>query len=353
MLPMSHRTTFRLLLALLSMVVGALLWNWIRLPYRNPEGIVGVLSVARFDPLNNLLRYGLFVLIPSLTWWSVGGGFKRAELEVPTSTNRSPPWPWALPLLLGLGFLIAAGTSLDGLASRLADGQLDPFHDGDSLAPAFNGSFHGRLWTANVLTRGAFHDALLPRLGWHLFGVQSIGAFKAMFYLIEGLVPFGLWGLVFFLQNSVRGVADKFDRTVLVALLFTALQVAQPDVAWFQIRTLPIMLTLSILVFAFRSESRIAFFAAGSMALVALLVSSDSGVYTIAAGTAAIGGSGCSSGARRTPFETWFPGPRASSRESYASPSPSVSRRFWRGSLRSFLRPPAGTGSTPTCTLRR
>ena len=44
-----------------SMLLGVFLWDKINLPYSNPENIYGVLSINKFNPINNDLRFLTFI----------------------------------------------------------------------------------------------------------------------------------------------------------------------------------------------------------------------------------------------------------------------------------------------------
>ncbi len=41
------------------------IWNFIFLPFNNPFGAVGKLALAEFNPLNNYLRWLVFILLPT------------------------------------------------------------------------------------------------------------------------------------------------------------------------------------------------------------------------------------------------------------------------------------------------
>lgn len=286
--------TVRFALAILSISLGAALWDYVNLPYRNPQNVIGILSQREFNPTTNLVRFALFVVFPSLTWILLGRLLKARNVTYPLDTSRrEDPSTWsfhALAVITGVGLLVALGSSLGRLNSNLAWFYLDLFHDGDLLAPAFNWSTRGTLWTGNFITRGAFHDVFSPWLGWQLFGRQTIGAFKAFQYVLDAAVPIGLWLFVLCLQYSLRGIATRLERAILVASSFSLLYWAQrKSYVWFQPRGLSVFLCLGTLALAFNTKRRVWFFAAGTLTVFALFTSSDAGIYSIATSVLAIG----------------------------------------------------------------
>ena len=52
------------------MIIGVFTWDFINLPYQNPENIVGILSKEKFNPINNDLRFIIFTSIVFLTFFS-------------------------------------------------------------------------------------------------------------------------------------------------------------------------------------------------------------------------------------------------------------------------------------------
>ena len=46
-----------------SILLGIFLWDKINLPYSNPENIYGVLSINKFNPINNDLRFLTFITL--------------------------------------------------------------------------------------------------------------------------------------------------------------------------------------------------------------------------------------------------------------------------------------------------
>jgi hypothetical protein len=278
----------RLLLSLLALAIGWFLWDAIRLPYANPHDIVGILSENYFHPANNVVRFAVFILLPSAVWFLLGFLPIRAwtaPVPVPEAADRGR---LILGAALGTGLIIAIGSGIRRLTGSLAWFYLDLFHDGDQLAPLLVWAQRGGLWSGNYLTRGALADVLMPWFAWRISGSESIGAAKASGYLADALVPVAIWLFVFMLQGALKNTATAGERAILVWVTLSILYVVQPEHAWFQIRTIPMLLAAGALAVAFGRDRPAWFFVAGAVSLLALFTSSDAGVYSIAASVVAI-----------------------------------------------------------------
>ena len=68
-----------------SMLLGVFLWDKINLPYSNPENIYGVLSINKFNPINNDLRF--------LTFGAEGtncAAFHKSQSTSPATAANDP-----------------------------------------------------------------------------------------------------------------------------------------------------------------------------------------------------------------------------------------------------------------------
>ena len=59
---------FPLLLSLSFLITVVFLWDYIKLPYDKENVIIGEYYYKKFNPLNDTVRFLLFILIPSLIY---------------------------------------------------------------------------------------------------------------------------------------------------------------------------------------------------------------------------------------------------------------------------------------------
>jgi hypothetical protein len=143
---------------------------------RNPYGIVGPLTLLQFNPLNNQLRYALFVGMPALLYGVILRAGGRPTRATPPGDAPALASGTAAALLLA-AVAIATAVDLGAFLSRpFAPRPLDFFHNGEWLAPAWNYVAGRGLWRGSYFLHGAFYDPLATAFGWWVFGQQTIGA---------------------------------------------------------------------------------------------------------------------------------------------------------------------------------
>ena len=55
-------------LSIIILITVSVLWDYIKLPYNNENILVGEYYFKKFNPLNDTIRFLLFILLPSLTY---------------------------------------------------------------------------------------------------------------------------------------------------------------------------------------------------------------------------------------------------------------------------------------------
>jgi hypothetical protein len=264
------------------MLPGADLWEWIRLPFHNPHHIFGTPSRFEFNPSNNVIRFLVFVTLPSMTWFALGRWSKpiakrRDRRPLPAREVRLAER--ALTALAAIGLILAFAFFLGQFADRFGDHHLDFYHDGDFLAPAWKWVATGKLWSTSYLTRGAVNDVLAPWFAWLLLGQRTIGAFKAFDLFLITSVPLALLTLILIVQHSMRREVSPVDRALLLATMLSVLFLGMLGPVQFLSRSWPVLLSLIGLISAFERKSKPLFFCAGALATLALFTSTEVGIY--------------------------------------------------------------------------
>jgi hypothetical protein len=265
-------------------------WAWQRivLPFENPLGIVGPLTLREFNPLNNILRYLVFVGAPPLLYAAILLVFGRPPARAAADGDARPLGGRTVALATaGLALAATTATGLRLLSRAFAIPPLDFFHAGEWLTPGFNYAEGHGLWTASLFIHGAFFDAVGTVAAWNLFGVRTIGAVDVFNQLLMLLVTPAL--VCAFVALALCASPGRRSPAVWTAAVVLALLVA--DVATFDTwqtlnrRDATVMLGVAALLFGVYWRRPLWLFVAGTCSAAAFFYAIDRGAYfTISAG---------------------------------------------------------------------
>lgn len=174
----------------LSTGYGLYIWNKILLPFHNPDNIIGPLSLAGLNPNNDVVRFVLFVAIPSGAI-CLGWLLSSKKISVKTTYNQQKR-----QRIKGISWLIIFASLLLSLGTPTyhASGPFDSFHEGETLGSAMS-LMEGKVpYRDVVFSHGVFHDPLRSIIAMKLFG-KSIGATRAITSLLK-ILSFVCLGLL-------------------------------------------------------------------------------------------------------------------------------------------------------------
>jgi hypothetical protein len=294
---------------LISFTVSRLVWPLVHLPFKNPLEAVGPLALRGFNPSNNILRYIIFVSLPSVFFLLLYCSFPRLRklLLFGSSTAEDEPNEEAVNneffisdklksalkiISLSILFLWGASSVLLFFMEKFIPTHLDFFHDGELLTPAFNYITTGGLWKSSYFIHGAFYDPFTPILGWELFGYQTIGSFRMSVLFLEYLIPIGM--LFFFLViTDVSAKKNEYlNKIILLQLMIlTYISFSIPTFPnspnslydFLNRRDLPVLLGMSFLLLALNRKNMIFGFIAGLFSAASYFYTIDRGAYYTAA----------------------------------------------------------------------
>ena len=161
---------------IISFYLAFILWDYIEFEYVD-KGIIGIYSENNFNPLNDFIRYIVFVFIPVssffLTKYYYNKNFlikfKNLFLHQPLAYKNGKELSWAIFFLI-LTFII-----LEFLSVSFPDHKLDSFHEGQRLSSAYKSLIDGSLWSGSFVTIGIFFETLSSKIIWNTFDYISIG----------------------------------------------------------------------------------------------------------------------------------------------------------------------------------
>lgn len=270
------------------------LWSWERivLPFSNPLGIVGPLTLRQFNPLTNIARYLVFVLLPPLVYGAVL--LLLGERTPPSPPDDAAPARRAGRVALAaVAFAIVAtlASTLVALSRPHAVEHVDFFHDGEWLTPGWNFAAGHGLWTASLFIHGAFFDAVGTTLAWDLFGHRTIGAVRVLHELLTLLVSPALAAVFVALALCAQpGRRSPVAWIVAVVLALVVADVATAGtIQTLNRRDVPVLVGAAAFLFGVYYRRSGGFFLAGTCSSLAFFYAIDRGSYfTIGAGVTAL-----------------------------------------------------------------
>jgi hypothetical protein len=199
---------------LVFLVIGAsfgfLAWSIIKLPFHNNYEIVGILDVLKENPNNDILRFIVFISLPSLFFLSYF--FFNNGKKVPEITFKEFKKTKSSVLEFLFYFIFCL---FSGIYIIQENPIFDTFHEGEALGPAINYLNGDIPYQDFIFCHGLIQDVLRSIWGFELFG-KSIGGFRTMSSLLE-LITFLL--LSIFILRYFKGDVKKSFFAVFLLII--------------------------------------------------------------------------------------------------------------------------------------
>ena len=168
-------------------------WDFIKLPLNNYENTIGRLTLEGINPLNDSLRFLLFVGPPFLfILIFLKYNFKNKFIELTDlfifrdfRNNNLEIKDIIIIKIIFFIYITFEFATLD--FSNFI--YIDSLHDGDYLTPLKNYQIYNGLWSASFAIHGG-RDFLIPILSSKLFGNYNIAPVKFLYFFLLFLVKF-------------------------------------------------------------------------------------------------------------------------------------------------------------------
>lgn len=268
--------------------LGVLLWNNINLPFHNPLEVVGPLTLSKFNPNTNIVRFLTFIILPSFLLVTVLfiPYFKKVFLHSTSGSNQVSEYFSSMHrfkklltvLSILIFFLFAAKPVFDYFLFDYDLSHMDFFHEGEWLTPAFKYSVQHQIWEGSYFAHGAFHDVLSPYLGWKLFGQQTIGASRIFVEIFKKLIPLGAAFL--FISLSCLVYPKYWHNRILISQLCIAIYLLSLNT--YQVldrRDIFVLIGLSFITLSFCYKKSLLFFIVGLFSACTYFSSIDRGAF--------------------------------------------------------------------------
>lgn len=210
---MRYRTLFISIPLLCGIALGTFAWDKIVLPFKNPLGIVGTLSIIRYNPANDVLRFLVYITVPIFflillyifLYKKVPSLFASTHLKESLPENASGRKVClCIFLLIMLSVFFAIITPTFHANMRYTD----TFHEGECLGTAVSYAAGKVPYKDFIFLHGVYYEPLRPLLAFKLFG-KSIGAHRTSLSLhqILAFVALGIMLLIIFKRNFLYAFA--------------------------------------------------------------------------------------------------------------------------------------------------
>jgi hypothetical protein len=275
------------ILIISSIILTTFLWNKIYLPFKNPLEIVGEYSKQNYNPINDVLRYLMFIFLPLLIAlfccnFFIKNPYKNIKKSLfqndkVTKNNENSD---KRKLVFFIYFIYVF---LEFFSVNFSYKPIDLYHEGQTLMPAFNNIINGGYWSSSYITIGVFHELFATSFIWKLLGLETIGAARFQLLILNLIFKISLLFLSyqitkkFFLEENKKILSFLLLSFVLLSL--SNFNIWETHLLLY--RDLPLVLFLIFLVEVIDNKNFSNFFAfiLGSLSVLSILWGLDRGLY--------------------------------------------------------------------------
>ncbi len=275
------------ILTISSIILATFLWNKIYLPFKNPLEIIGEYSKQSYNPINDVLRYLIFIFFPLLVTllcciFFIKNSFRNIKKQIlqddKTTKNNVKSKKRKIVLFIFLIYVF-----LEFFSINFPYKPIDLYHEGQSLTPAFNNIINGGYWSNSYITVGVFHEIFATSFTWKLLGLETIGAARFQVLIINLIYKISLLFLSY--QITKKFLLGE-NKKILSFLLLSFVMLSLSNFNIWEIhllpsRDLPLVLFLILLVEVIDNKNFSNFFAfiLGSLSVLSILWGLDRGAY--------------------------------------------------------------------------
>ena len=278
--------TYIFLSIILSIFLSKLFWGWINIDYVKEFEIPGEYSKHKYNPINESIRYLIFIFLPLVVYLVCIKIFKRQETkkikEVFFYDSSKISYTTKNNLLVVYFLILSTLILLDFLSVHLPLYQIDIFHEGAFLTPGINYLKKGGYWTDSYMTIGFFHGILNALIGLKIFDIFSIGSSRFSILLSILVFKFFLVFLIYKL-TVIQKLTENFKILFFVLISLIALSMTNfsfsNDILHY--RELPLIIFLILLIPIISNEKMVILycFLIGTMSTISMLWGIDKGAY--------------------------------------------------------------------------
>ena len=270
-----------------SIIFATFLWDKIYLPFKNPLEIVGEYSKQNYNPINDVLRYLIFIFFPLLVtllccYFFIKNSFGNIKKQIfqddKTTKNNEKSKKRKIFFFIFLIYVF-----LEFFSVNFPYKPIDLYHEGQSLTPAFNNIINGGYWSNSYIVVGVFLEIFANSFTWKLLGLETMEAASFQVLILNLIFKISLLFLSY--QITKKFILEENKKILSFLLLsFVLLSLSNFNIWEMHLlpyRDLPLVLFLIFLVEVFDNKNFSNFFAfvLGSLSILSVLCGLDRGAY--------------------------------------------------------------------------
>ncbi len=273
---------FTFIITLVAIYVSKILWPIINLPFDNKINIIGAYHLQKYNSINEILRYLIFIFFPLLVFFINIQFFfynrLRTIKDIIYTDNSFKSFKIRSNYGLFFFLIFILIIVILGFTSvNFPTENIDSFHEGQTLTPAINYLLNKGLWSSSFMTAGLFREVLHSLIGFNIFDVQSIGSSRVIFFLLTLFIKFSIIFLIYQISKELNLEKNyKIIFFLLTSFLIFALTMKNIDS-----RDLPLFIFLNLLAHVLSVNKKALFinFFIGLLSIISFIWSIDKGAY--------------------------------------------------------------------------
>ena len=218
-------TSFFLIIS--SIIFVIFLWDKIYFPFTNPLEIIGEYSKQSYNPINEPIRYLIFISLPLLVTlfccnFFIKDSFTNIKNRIfqDDKVTRDNEKNKKIKIVF---FIFLIYIFLEFFSINFTYNPIDLYHEGEKLTPAYNYFISGGSWSRSYVTHGVFHEIFATSLTWKLFGLETIGLSRLQ-VLILNLI-FKICLVILSAQITKKFILNK-NKKILSFILLSLLMLS-------------------------------------------------------------------------------------------------------------------------------
>ncbi len=219
--------------SIISLIIFIISFKWksIGISLSNENEVVGHITLNNYNPINDTIRYVLFISLPLISFIIFNYIFNNKNVLTLSNIFKSTSFNnenLKIKENKTIFLLLFVLIFLELITLDLTHLKLDTLHDGDYLTPAQNFFSYNKIWSASFTVHGG-SNVIYPVLAWKLFNIKTIGAVKIFFIFLIGLLKVSCVFLAF--QITKISILKKNCKLI----LFFSLSILLVGMSYYQL----------------------------------------------------------------------------------------------------------------------